>query len=232
MISWLLACALPAPVPAVGVDGTTFTATQLTSLRARVAEDPPTLSGDPYAEPRARELLATPIAPAAACAVVWEADDVHYRLQTFANEADALAVGATVTHDGACGTCSTLADLAVYLERRDLTTPVRACAMAGGLAHTVACLERLGFTQACAETWAYNAENTRRKCLGSCLLNLGAPSNLPDGELNACLQCDEDRSGPIFQRVAGRTRRNSGLISSIARPGEQVRPVAHHELDP
>ena len=36
--------------------------------------------------------------------------------------------------------------------------------------------------------------------------------------LNSLLQCDECRSGPIFQKIAGRTRRNSNLKSSIPRP--------------
>merc|ERR1711971_1245760 len=33
--------------------------------------------------------------------------------------------------------------------------------------------------------------------------------------INACLQCDECRSGPIFQKIAGRTRRASGIKSAI-----------------
>eukprot|EP00924_Labyrinthula_sp_SR-Ha-C_P000801 augustus_masked-scaffold_7-processed-gene-4.65-mRNA-1 protein AED:0.17 eAED:0.17 QI:0/-1/0/1/-1/1/1/0/341 len=44
--------------------------------------------------------------------------------------------------------------------------------------------------------------------------------------LNPCLQCDECRSGPIFQRVSGRTRRNSGIQSAIDRPG--VIPIDHN----
>ena len=44
--------------------------------------------------------------------------------------------------------------------------------------------------------------------------------------LNPCLQCDECRSGPIFQKIAGRTRRASGIVSAISRDG--VRPIAHN----
>jgi len=40
--------------------------------------------------------------------------------------------------------------------------------------------------------------------------------------LNSCLQCDECRSGPVFQKFSGRTRRNSGLESAIARPPSQI----------
>ena len=43
-----------------------------------------------------------------------------------------------------------------------------------------------------------------------------------DGKLNACLQCDEDKSGPVFKFFAGRTRRNSGIKSEIDRPEDQV----------
>ena len=36
--------------------------------------------------------------------------------------------------------------------------------------------------------------------------------------LNSCLQCDECHSGPLFQKIAGRTRRTSGIESGIDRP--------------
>lgn len=45
------------------------------------------------------------------------------------------------------------------------------------------------------------------------------------GRLNPCLQCDECRSGPIFQKIAGRTRRGSGIVSAISRNG--VKPLQH-----
>ncbi len=40
--------------------------------------------------------------------------------------------------------------------------------------------------------------------------------------LNSCLQCDECRSGPVFQKVAGRTRRASGIDSAIKRPPDTI----------
>ena len=43
-------------------------------------------------------------------------------------------------------------------------------------------------------------------------------ANIVNGKLNKCLQCDEDKSGPIFKWYAGRTRRNSGIHSEIDRP--------------
>ncbi len=48
-----------------------------------------------------------------------------------------------------------------------------------------------------------------------------------DGALNDCLQCDEDHSGPVFKATAGRTRRNSGIRSSIPRPDDEIAPVVH-----
>ncbi|MEZ5507795.1 MAG: hypothetical protein R3F38_18265 [Gammaproteobacteria bacterium] len=48
-----------------------------------------------------------------------------------------------------------------------------------------------------------------------------------DGNLNPCLLCDEMLSGPGFQYSAGRIRRNSGILSEIERPDEQVYPVNH-----
>eukprot|EP00924_Labyrinthula_sp_SR-Ha-C_P006811 maker-scaffold_8-snap-gene-1.42-mRNA-1 protein AED:0.33 eAED:0.35 QI:0/0/0/0.75/0.33/0.25/4/0/258 len=51
---------------------------------------------------------------------------------------------------------------------------------------------------------------------------------LQNGEyrLNPCLQRDECRSGPIFQKIAGRTRRNGGIESAIQRP--DVIPIDHN----
>ena len=76
------------------------------------------------------------------------------------------------------------------------------------------------------------------------------PPNNPDGSLNSCIQCDEDLSGPNFkvtsiifaesdllekherysikfQYFSGRTRRNSGIPSSIHRPDAQNYPMQH-----
>jgi hypothetical protein len=200
----------------------------LAGLRAARPLNPVGLAGDPYAPGRA-----VPVArPGAACAVRFEPDRVHYRLATFEGEAGARAAGYRLTHHGACGTCSTLQDLAVYLERPDLTAPVRRCAALPLKPWSLDCLAALGFSGACALTWYWNGRNTARECLGTCLWDwlTGAPSNLPGGGLGDCLRCDEERSGAVFQRVAGRTRRNSGIVSSIGRGPAEVRPVVHDEL--
>jgi len=197
-------------------------------LRSKLPINPTPLAADPYARWSGR----TPPQPPAGtvCGVRFEADGVHYRLAIHPSDAEARAAGFAVTHVGACGTCSTLQDLAVYLEKPDLTTPVRSCGMkSGGEKARVACLEALGFSEACARTWYYNIENTRRECFGVCMWSWirRAPPTKSDGSLNGCLQCDEDRSGPVFKATAGRTRRNSGIRSSIPRRDDELAPVVH-----
>jgi hypothetical protein len=196
----------------------------LAALRSKIPIDPPEVSGDPYLHWQIKDVPAGTV-----CGVQFEPDSIHYRLATFADPEAARAAGAAVTHFGACGTCSTLQDLAVYLEKPDLTAPVRSCAIGWSASASLTCLEALGFTTACAQTWLYDAQNTRRQCFGVCVLSWieGEASTRSDGRLNACLQCDEDRSGPVFKATAGRTRRNSGIHSSIPRPEDEVAPVVH-----
>jgi hypothetical protein len=218
-LSFLACTSRPAPAAPGAVDPRL-----LASLRAAVPLDPITVGDDPYATWAGRTPPVAP--PSTVCGVKFEPDRVHYRLATFSAAAEATAGGWRVTHTGACGACSTLQDLAVYLERPDLTAPVRRCGMKPGL---LRCLEGLGFSSACAKIWSYNVQNTKRACFGICMRSWmsGEASTKPDGSLNDCLQCDEDRSGPVFKAVAGRTRRNSGIQSSIPRPSEQVSGVVH-----
>jgi hypothetical protein len=212
----------PSPQPS-----TADPARLIAALRSKVAIEPVRLAADPYSLPQTRQ--ATPASRSTVCGVRFEPDQVHYQLATFADTAAARAAGFAVTHFGACGTCSTLQDLAVYLEKPDLTTPVRKCAARWHSAAAQTCLELLGFSSACARTWLYDAQNTRRECFKVCVWSWmkGEPPTSGDGRLNACLQCDEDRSGPVFKTTAGRTRRNSGIRSSIPRPDDEVAPVVH-----
>jgi hypothetical protein len=55
----------------------------------------------------------------------------------------------------------------------------------------------------------------------------GVASNLPDGSLNTCLACDETKSSLVFKKAAGRTRRGSGIVSSIGRDKDEVYPLVH-----
>ncbi len=201
-----------------------YTAADIDALDALQLSTPlELLGGDPYATPEDFPLDDTSV-----CGVTVSGGE--YSLQTFGDEAAAEADGAQVTHDGACGLCSPLQDLAVYMREGDLTEPVRACGLmglSGGEQAQTECLRELGFTEPCAQIWGYNTTHTRTMCLQVCLDLLDAPYHEPDGSLNACLQCDEDLSGPVFKAVAGRTRRNTGLASALCRPCDEVRRVIH-----
>lgn len=238
--------------------------------------------------------------------------------------------GSYVTHTGPCGVCSSLQDLAVYISRRDLTTPVTKCAKMIIPSRKKQCLRNLGFSERCLYIWYWNTIYTRRGCLNICLRYQNSPRNQPSGKynpckpysanlpilepdpdadfnedigdskdnlvdmvpseqtvtsnkhkrkksqgllkslrvnfdtdksffsvltkkrrkvgcrnsinnkpacdnwqwkdgpkrLNPCIQCDECKSGPMFQKVSGRQRRNSGISSGIYRPNVAV--LDHH----
>ena len=200
-----------------------YDAASIADLRSRTHLNPPQLlPADPYQDP---SLVAD---TAGVCGVLTAGGG--YRLETFPDRAAVESAGGAITHTGACGACSSLQDLAVYLEQPDLGDAVRQCALlslGGDMEPTVACITDLGFSEPCAQIWAFNSANTRESCLTPCLAALESPHHLPDGSLNPCLACDEEESGPVFKAVAGRTRRNSGIPSAICRPGESVSAVVH-----
>jgi hypothetical protein len=192
-----------------------------------LAEPLPELTADPYLAPAPPEEP-----PDTVCAVLPGAlaTPRPYQLITYDSEAEAQAAGASPTHFGRCGLCSTLANLAAFIRNSDLTAPVRDCGVKGigqGDAANLACLQDLGFELPCAEIWFYNTIHTRKACLDVCMFAMSSTYNQPDGTLNPCLQCDEDQSGPVFKAIAGRTRRNSGLPNAICRPCSEVRPLVH-----
>jgi hypothetical protein len=219
--------------PSCSCQGVEWTAPAYTSADAdallawQLLDPPPLLDADPYAG-----ALPAPGDPDTVCAVVPDAPGSRsYRLETFDSEQAAIEVGAIVTHHDACGQCSSLADLAVYMRYPDLTGPVRQC----GTEHlndspelNMQCLAALGFTAACAQIWYFNVVATRDACTAPCFFALNEPYHLPDGTLNECLRCDEEHSGPVFKAVAGRTRRNTGVASSMCRPCSEVRPLFHN----
>lgn len=153
-----------------------------------------------------------------------------YFVETYASSEAAVLDGAVITHYDACGVCSDLKNLAVYMRHPDLTDPVRQCGLnstIGGETQNIKCLQDLGFDYPCAQIWYYNTKNTQSKCLASCMAALNKPYHNPDGTLNDCMVCDEKSSGEVFKSVAGRNRRNTGLPSSMCRPCSEVLPVYH-----
>lgn len=204
-----------------------YTASDADALLAWQLLDPPApLEADPYGS-----FVPPAEAPELVCGVLPDPPGSHsYRLVTYGSEAEAVAAGALPTHFGACGVCSPLVDLAVYMRENDLTAPVRQCALdnlTGTEASHIQCLQDLGFDYACAQIWYFNTIHTRDECSAPCFATLGDPYHLPDGSLNACLACDEEKSGPVFKAVAGRTRRNTGLPNALCRPCSEVRPLVH-----
>lgn len=204
-----------------------YTAEDATKLLAWTLLNPPAeLLDDPY-----QQNTPAPGPAGQVCGVVPEpAGSKSYRLETFSSKEAAASAGGVVTHTGACGLCSTLRDLAVYMNYPDLTDPVRACGLmyiTGPKEDHVLCLEALGFTRPCAEIWYFNTLNTGVECGGPCLASVNLPYHLADGQLNACLLCDEEKSGPVFKAVAGRTRRNTGIASALCRPCDDVEVVEH-----
>jgi hypothetical protein len=184
----------------------------------------PELTQDPYEDP------APEAAPEGAVCGVLFVDETSYELVNYTSHQEAEEAGAIPTHSGECGLCSTLNNLAVYAGNGDLTTPVRECGLTGvreGDQANIDCLLELGFDLPCAQIWFYNTRHTRTECGRPCFAALNDPYHFPDGRLNDCLQCDEDKAGPVFKKFAGRTRRNSGLATAICRPCEGLFATDH-----
>ena len=98
-----------------------------------------------------------------------------------------------MTHNYTCAACSSLADLRVYLQTPDLTTPVKDCTMktvlepwlskAGAFKKTSDCIAKtVGFSEMCSDIWVYNTQNTRAHCQTNCIIQeeiLHLPNNVP-----------------------------------------------------
>ena len=94
-----------------------------------------------------------------------------YDIKNFVNKEEANLSNYIITHQGPCGACSNLPDLAVYLSK-DLTSPVRLCGLIYSTFSkkwTIDCLMNLGFTEHCAQIWYYNIINTKKDCFWSCM---------------------------------------------------------------
>lgn len=172
-----------------------------------------------------------------------------YSLVTFNSEKEAEKTpGAVVTHTGWCGMCSTAKDLAVYMEKLDLTGPVTECLQKGEIAEILPCMLTIGFSLGCALVYLEDGLITnfynQNECGKTCVL-YGADSPNgppPDCTLNPCLQCNERASAAagnagklpsdFFTTYAGRTRRNSGLLSNIVRACDSISHVKQKTCSP
>lgn len=149
-----------------------------------------------------------------------DGDCSKYTYQTYATAEEAKADGAFITHSTQCGVCSNAQDLSVYINLPDLTDPGKSCGIITSQNFTagVECYMALGFTESCAKVWAYDSAHDRQVCATKCL-NIWAPpyGPAPQCALSKCVECDDQKSGPTFNAYSGRTRRNSGIWSGLAR---------------
>lgn len=209
------------------------------TLRSFELSNPPSLDCDPYCE----ECDPPSLQQDGVCVVEIEPssstcpDGYKYSLKTFdATAAQSLPDNQYITHSNPCGVCSTLQDLAVYMgQGAQLRNVAQNCGIKGILGKQAGtnCFMDLGFTEACATMWHYNAVNTRKKCRWSCwafYLFDKEPNTGPQCDLATCIDCDERESGPLFDIFAGRTRRNSGLLSNIVRKCSEMQVMS--QADP
>lgn len=201
-----------------------FSEEEITELRRWKLTKPfEELTYNPYKRP-------VPESKECLCAIVIDdLENKEYHLETFDDLKSAEAAGAYVTHYDACGLCSTLEDMALYVEDLDIGRAVKECGLKNLVTpfrDLVSCLQDLGFTKPCAQIWAYNIRNTQEKCFKVCISDNSVYHN-EDGTLNPCLECDEKNSVPVWRAVAGRSRRNMGVANNICRFCEEVKPVKH-----
>lgn len=155
------------------------------------------------------------------CAYFYQDEDKNYGwnreygMKTFSSYEAAMSEGAVVTHLGACGVCSNANDLAVLMDDK-LNGKAEECrAFNWSRKRARECFENIGFTEDCAWLWATDSMYTSYKCFLPCKHSRWLPGNdLETCELNECNKCVEEKSGPVFELFAGRTRLNSGIISS------------------
>ena len=213
----------------------TYNSTVIAAFAGKTLLNPfamPNLSWNPYSVPGFNTTW-----PRTVCAVVYPdpSNRSAYYLRNFESaEAARAHPGAHVTHLHPCGLCSTTKDLAVYMRFPDLTNPGRRCGLIGIFSPKLGleCFAKIGFTMPCAYIWMRDAQNTRKFCFDICMKDLieHVPNNVPPNStnLNPCLECDEVKSGPVFKKVAGRTRRDSGIKSAINRPAASVYQITHY----
>jgi hypothetical protein len=210
-------------------------------LRSLTWTNPYQLECDPYRDEGCD--TSPPLEVGGACIVHVEgksngtcATNSNYTVLTYPGSFEEAKANSSlyVTHAGACGSCSSFEDLSVYMELgAGLSDRAGECGIRGrfNAADGIQCFQEMGFTDACSMMWYYNAKLNSEECLQYCAFYqvLGRPPNGPPPQckLARCLECDETKAGPVFERFAGRTRRSSGLQSNIARPCSDIVDLLH-----
>lgn len=156
-----------------------------------------------------------------------------YRLTTVPSLEDAIAEGQYITHTGACGTCSSLQDLALMIEYPNLPYKAQQCFFRSSalknIEEGIACYQEIGFTQTCSATLAYHQKRIVDKGCGyQCATwaydgDLGRPSC---EDVTGCGPCvDNFGITAQLELISGRTFANSGYPSQKAQQCVNIAPI-------
>lgn len=151
-----------------------------------------------------------------------------YDHKEYATPEEAHNAGTKVMNCGPCGACSTINDVELYWKtKNNLTQETRKCAFFALFDSQMArdCLkEKVPFTDDCMDCWIENIKCTTANCALTCLWSwiIDEPYVDEDGNLNKCLQCDEDTCGPNFKKCAGANRRRACIKSDIMRDDKLI----------
>jgi len=156
-----------------------------------------------------------------------------YRLQSVPSLDTAIADGQYITHTGACGTCSSLQDLALMIEYPNIPYKAQQCFFRSTalkyIDEAITCYEEVGFTLSCSTTLAYHQRSiVQKECGYQCAAwaydgDLGNPSCQDVSGCGACV--DELGISARLELVAGRTFANSGYPSQKAQQCSDIAPV-------
>eukprot|EP00529_Nitzschia_sp_RCC80_P013116 CAMPEP_0113494092 /NCGR_PEP_ID=MMETSP0014_2-20120614/28930_1 /TAXON_ID=2857 /ORGANISM="Nitzschia sp." /LENGTH=588 /DNA_ID=CAMNT_0000387977 /DNA_START=321 /DNA_END=2087 /DNA_ORIENTATION=- /assembly_acc=CAM_ASM_000159 len=219
--------------PAQGTNGTCPelpTLPDTAELRKFEHLNPMTINCNPMSGGRAcmREFDGSTITTGEACVVELVAPapasvcptNFSYRLVTVPSLSEAIANDQYVTHDGACGACSSLQDLAVFVDYPNLPSRGIGCfnrmASEGFIEGPgTQCYVDLGFSPQCARVLAEKQLRANTRCDANCAaFAIDGDGQLDDCGSDSCRVCLDGRFITTrFEEVAGRTFRRSGLPS-------------------
>lgn len=135
----------------------------------------------------------------------------------------------TILHRQACGLCSNPQDIEVYHRTAhnltEITTRAGVLYALLGDSYAIDHMDTYaGLSAPCRNCWMDNIRCTYHHCAGLCLWHrwvLRSPVTI-DGQLNDCLQCDDDHCGRAFAQCAGANRRRVGIVTDIQRQEGEV----------
>ncbi len=160
-------------------------------------------------------------------------EPVRYALDTYESKAAAEADGARVTHQGNCGHCSSMLDLAALLSLPGRAEKMRKCALkelsGEGKVGVLNCVAQFALSEGCTMAWYYNSLQTRTACLSDCIYYAEAVHHLQDGSLNECMLCNNEKIDDVFNVIVG--RRDHGQPISLCRELPEEEWICHNYAD-